>query len=68
MTGLMVILYHVHSHDGYTTIIFSSKDLYNKFVASLEKELHPQPISAAKGRTIIHIFVENGVLFPVTTT
>ena len=49
------ILYHIHAHDGYTTIIFSSKDLYNKFVHSLEKELHPQRIGEPKANYNMHI-------------
>ena len=49
------ILYHVHAHDGYTTIIFSSKDLFDKFVHSLEKELHPQRIGESKANYNTHI-------------
>ena len=44
------ILYHIH-----TTIIFSSKHLYNKFVHSLEKKLHPQRFGESKANYNMHI-------------
>ena len=49
------ILYHVYAHDGYTTIVFSSKDLFNKFMGAIEKELHPQQISDVRANYNTHI-------------
>ena len=49
------ILYHVHAHDGYTTIVFSSKDLFSNFMSSMDKELHPQQISETRANYNTHI-------------
>ncbi|MEW8545036.1 MAG: GDSL-type esterase/lipase family protein [Candidatus Thiodiazotropha sp.] len=49
------ILYHVIPSDGQITIIFSSKDLYFKFISSIDKELHAQPISEVKSNYTTHI-------------
>ena len=38
---LSKILYHVTPSEGQISIRFSSKDLYQRFTQSLNKELHP---------------------------
>ena len=49
------ILYHIIPSEGQITIIFSSKDLYVKFINSIDKELHAQPISEVKANYTTHI-------------
>lgn len=49
------ILYHVIHSDGHITIIFSSKDLYNKFIDSINKELHAQQINEVRANYTTHV-------------
>lgn len=49
------ILYHVIPSEGQITILFSSKELYNKFIDSIEKELHAKSISKTRSNYTTHI-------------
>lgn len=49
------ILYHVIPSDGQITILFSSKDLYHKFIECINKELHAKKISDEKSTYTTHI-------------
>ena len=49
------ILYHITPSEGQIAIIFSSKYLYVKFINSIDKELHAQPISEVKANYTTHI-------------
>lgn len=49
------ILYHVIPSDGQISILFSSTDLYRKFISSLNKELHPKQINDVKSNYTTHI-------------
>ena len=49
------ILYHVIPTNGQITILFSSRDLYMKFLDSLNKELHPKPITDTRSTYQTHI-------------
>lgn len=49
------ILYHVITSDGQVTIIFSTNDLYQKFLVSLKKELSPRRVSDIKSMYTTHI-------------
>ena len=49
------ILYHVIYSDGQITILFSSRDLYNKFIDSMNMELHAKKINDARSNYTTHI-------------
>ena len=49
------ILYHVTSDDRQISVRYSSVELYQKFVRSLNKELHPKQISNTKSTYQTHI-------------
>lgn len=49
------ILYHIIPSDGQITILFSSKDLFHKFIGSIDKELRAQPINEVKSNYTTHI-------------
>ena len=49
------ILYHVTSIDRQINVRFSSKELYLKFIQSLNKELHPKQINDTKSTYQTHI-------------
>lgn len=49
------ILYHVTYNEGQISARFSSKELYQKFVQSLNKELHPKQINDTKATYQTHL-------------
>lgn len=56
------ILYHVIPDNGQITIIFSTNDLYRKFIVSIEKELNARPISDVRAMYTTHILGKYCVL------
>ena len=49
------ILYHVIHSDGQITILFSSRDLYNKFIDAMNMELHAKKMNNARSNYTTHV-------------
>ena len=49
------ILYHEHHFNGQISIVFSSSDLYNRFIEAIDKELHAKKINEVRSNYTTHI-------------